>query len=1000
MIRAFRCRVSACVLILTLLVTAPAPAGWTADSPTLGGAFTNLVTGRAYLKDYPGLVTRNMLVNDFLGSDESAPNRQDLKAAVAKAIAIRQASPPEPESLPPGKPPESLQAKVIAWEALESLQTGYVYAGNRDLLRAVRVAYPGDNFQSDNRELPVEEGTEFEGTAQKEITYARLYFLQAVKDVLEYIAEDRTGQLRASGNVYPDLPHYVSFDEEGSELLPFPGFDDPNFGDGPPPDGLTYDREPSQSSAFLHGTAMERLGLAAVAYADQLWRAAFAGPGAGVKRDEAQKAGMLDRATEVLQENIHAQFLASLPLAAQLSDGTDGTLNEYELAKLNQARVSVTDALRLRETILAGEKPTQTALVSAWDKESIKRQIGRCEAAYAAVLSKWGDGEAPADPNVKQALEDAEDAQTAGAEREAQLRNSLESQLLEITGIDPAFYGHLRTNTTRLAFLTAVTNKFDALIDNRDPNAGGLQDGSLMSVQALRLMQAIQEGVAKRAEVDGFAQRMSIEVERNDDENATVVINGIAYEAIELAIGVADATPNISVCACGMASGTITHTDPSAAITAAQAALRVMRTATETVTINAINSRALIRNLLIDQQIAIEELGAVLLNVAIARAELLQLLATANRLVADHAFYAEVTDQLWYRDPTLLFRVEVAEEEYAGLLQQYRIELYKLARMLEAAWTERFANPVKQSNGSTIKPLNNGSYDGFTEAESVFAVANHVQARAFYDALKAWDGLLRGPSYRGEYASGLKDANSFSGQPISLRRDIFKLLDYRYDDQSNTYLKDEALERRSIQRFRAILLDLANRDPKNLAAGRLARLRIDFPLTYGQSRIILGQDSPVPIIAQNRPGAAFDQYWNHRIRKLAVRIVGKNVFAAGETQPVALELFGTADRIGFFPDSLYTKSRTITTFQIPLYQRDPDKRLVGEAFFGDLGIQAVIGDTQVDVDKFEDIAGWPLFCDNFVLRIDAQGTMRIENLEDIELYMEMELGSPPPIAWP
>ena len=44
------------------------------------------------------------------------------------------------------------------------------------------------------------------------------------------------------------------------------------------------------------------------------------------------------------------------------------------------------------------------------------------------------------------------------------------------------------------------------------------------------------------------------------------------------------------------------------------------------------------------------------------------------------------------------------------------------------------------------------------------------------------------------------------------------------------------------------------------------------------------------------------------------------------------------------------------------------------------------------------VNAWPLFCDNIVLRCDAQGTLRIENIDDIELYIKMEVGPPPPIT--
>src|SRR6185295_5337233 len=190
------------------------------------------------------------------------------------------------------------------------------------------------------------------------------------------------------------------------------------------------------------GSAMERLGLSAVSYADQLWRSAYAGPGAGVKRPDSEKNAMLQRAADMLKENIHAEFLASLPLAAQLSDGTDGSANEFQQSKIDQARVSVTGALRLREQILGGEKPTQTALVSAWDEASIEQQIGLTRSAQEAARVKWGgDASPPADGSVAFELERTEQAQTLNADREITLRNSLESQLVEITGIDPSQFG-------------------------------------------------------------------------------------------------------------------------------------------------------------------------------------------------------------------------------------------------------------------------------------------------------------------------------------------------------------------------------------------------------------------------------------------------------------------------------------------------------------------------------------------------------------------------------
>ena len=175
----------------------------------------------------------------------------------------------------------------------------------------------------------------------------------------------------------------MTFDDEQSQILLFPRFDDPNFG-GP----AVVDREPSQSVAYLYGSAMERLGLAAVSYADQLWRSAYAGPDAGAKRPEPEKNQMLQRATDVLKESIHAEFLASLPLAAQLSDGANGSVNEFQQSKIDPGQDQRHRSATAARTNPGRRKPTQTALVSAWDIASIEQQISRCRDAYAAAQEK------------------------------------------------------------------------------------------------------------------------------------------------------------------------------------------------------------------------------------------------------------------------------------------------------------------------------------------------------------------------------------------------------------------------------------------------------------------------------------------------------------------------------------------------------------------------------------------------------------------------------------
>ena len=972
--------------LLLLLASLPALLS-TVRADDMSDAFNQLVTGRAYLKNYPLTKTRKSLVEDFVGANGQTPNRPVLQDAITRAIAIRAAEPPDPASFS-GTAPRSIQAREIAWQALESLGTGYLFAGNKDLLDGIRIAYPGSNAANDLRGMPKDEPATYAGTSQKQLAYARLYFFRPLKDMLDYIARDKSGAVRASGSAYPTMPHYVTFDDQLSQVLPFTdgtAFDDPNFG-GP----AVVDREASQSFAYLYGSSMERLGMAVISYADQLWRSAWSGPAAGTVRPAAEKQAMLNRATEALQCEIHAQFLATLPMAAQLSDGADNTPNEYQQSRIDQARVSVTDAQRLRDQILAGEKPLQTTLVSAWDTTTIEGQISVCKSAYDTAHEKFNGAGAG---HVVYEVQQSERADDLNAEREISLRTNFETRLLEITGVDPSDYGGLRTDEERQSYMRFVQAKFDSLINAGNVSALGLSDGSDMATQALRFVLALRELPVLRARIDSFSQRMRIELERNDDVNATVKSGAIEIGAIDAAFEVASAI-TYSVCTCGMASGAEYTFDYGAFTRAAQVVTKALRTAANTVEINSINSDAAIQNLLIEQQLAVEELPSVKLNIDIARNELLRLFNQATRLVEDHIFYQTITDTLWYRDPALAFKLEKAEEEYQALVQEYRIELYKLGKMLESAWTEPFRNPVKRGTSISFEPLDNGNYDDFTEPESVFGTPNHVRALAYFNALKRWDLKLREPTFRGAASTTLWDVNLFSGQPISLRRDIFKLIDYRYDTQSNTYIIDPALTRDSIQKFRAILLDKAARDPAN--ASSLSRLRLDFPLTYQQARVIGGQSGTVPIVQRNPVGnPPVDTFWNHRLKEVGIKIVGRNVFAAGSTVPVAIEHYGNVDRVGFSLDSIFTASRTVSTFQVPLYQRDPDKRLVGEPFFGTSGIPAAIGNTAVPMNQ---VTGWPLFCDNYVLRIgNAAGTLRIENIEDIEFTLKMEVGSPPPI---
>ncbi len=966
--------ISHLALGLTLLLPFAARADVDADLQT---AFGSLVSGRSYKKDFPSIKTRNMLVADFLGTTTFA-KAPLLRGARDQAIAIRQGS--------AAGPTQKTAAQIIAWEGLESLTEGYLFAGNKDLLTAVRVAYPGGAGGSDDRPLPAELTTEYLGTSIKQLTYARNYFLQPVKDVLVFMSRDSTGEVRAQDNDFPMLPHYTRFDDAASLGLPHAVFNDPNFSD---PVG-----QASQTLARLYGSALERLGMATSASADQLWRGAYGDK----NRPAAQRDAMLAEAVEGLKSDIHAQFLASLPMAAALDDGSNGQ-NEYQLALMDQVRVTTTSAQRLRQRILEGEKPTAPALVSSWTPSVIQNQITTVQQAYNNALAKYAGG---GQGTVLFEMARTEEAQAQNFGRAATLRGQYESRLLAITRIDPSAgaYNGLQTQENRKSYIAAVKAKFDALVDGANTQAGGFGDGSEMSGAALRLVQALQEVKAANFRIKGYPQRMRIELERNNDVNATITQGTQVIAAMDAAIAIASMVET-TVYAAGMTSGTSIKINLGQQLAANLAPVKALRQASDTVTINSLNSNATIRNLLIEQQEQIEALPILVTGVDIARNELLRLFSEAERLIEDHIFYQVGANELWYADPGLAFRLEAAEEEYQTLLQQFRIELYKLGRMLEFAWNERFTNPVKDSQGNIVPgSALPATADNFTEAESVFYARDHLVGKDFYTTLKDWDAKLRDSQFRGPYSAALQDVNTFTAFPISLRQDIFGLIDYAYDPGSNTYQLDQERRKKNIQEFRAYLLRVAAQDPANTPT--LTKLRLEFPFTYARARLIPGQPTAIPIVQRNIGLSGYDQFYNHRLKQIAIRIRGTNVFAVGSgTVPVNIEYFGNLTRSGFFADSLYTQTRTTSTFQVPLYQRDPEQRLAQEPFFGTgvAPINAAIGTTSPALQAVND---WPLFCDRVIFSLSGplMSNARLENIEDIEFTMKMEVGPPQQPSWP
>lgn len=232
---------------------------------------------------------------------------------------------------------------------------------------------------------------------------------------------------------------------------------------------------------------MNRLGIANVSLADRLWRAAYFGA-----PNRPLRGRMLDEASAELRRGIHAQFLATLPLAATLPDGytpdPDGTLpeNEYQVARLEQVRSSVASAVNLMERINRGESPKLDSLKLNVDDNALQAQI----TSTASLLNSLESAHTTAEKEIDR----LNNTVVLGFQDVVSLRNNYRSQMIEICGpsFDPNNYGGLVTPANRQAYQDAILATFDARM-KADLNTPSLVDGSAMGKSAINVLRAFND---------------------------------------------------------------------------------------------------------------------------------------------------------------------------------------------------------------------------------------------------------------------------------------------------------------------------------------------------------------------------------------------------------------------------------------------------------------------------------------------------------------------------
>jgi len=958
-------------------------------------AFTDLKDGRAYRDELNQKIRRN-IVEDFIDGGTGTPVERHpvkLRKAIDRSIEIRKESGLGSVT--------SDQAWYIANESLEALLFGYLSAGNYNLLNGTRLTFPNSGDIglgiTETRQPPFGADPNISPSLQS-LSYAQLYFQEGIKETLSFIQSDPEGKIRSTDLVSIDaFPYFTQWNNP--DYLPHPRFEDQAFNDS--------EDQASLTAASLLGKTIRRYGVTAIGVSDKLWRSAYNDP-----QQASRQGEILTQASENLRCHMHAQFMASLPIAAELSDGQTGELdgggnpvvtnNTYQDVGANVVRANVTAAAALQQRIARGDRPKQIDLVPQWDIPTVNNQISKIQGLRNNAQQSWSD--------ARTAIQLRDSAIVAANSDRLVRRERYKFRLWQITGIHPDSQGRfagLDTEEGRQEYLKFIENFVLARTqdpDLNDPwytqvlNGFPVPSGetapteiSDLGFAALRMLQAFNELEVAKSRIASVPQKIAIENRRNNTENELIVRQGVQIQALNAALALAKQF-KIITCVCGLNSGVSIENDTSAIVEAAQSAIRNLINTRTATGINDANSRATIENLLIEQGLLVEQLPSSVIQAQLSVNELRRLFAEAQQLVADYQFHAASTDDLWYNDPELVFEKEATEARYEDVLRAYQNEAYLLSLMLERAWVEFYENPVKNANSAPVPFSNNSAYDQFPDAESVFAVGDFRHVSDFTHALRDWSNYLavnRGP----------RRESTATPMVISYRRDILTYPDFELvgPEGDERFQLNETSWKESIRRLRANILT-SNEEIDTQSSGEY-ELRIEFPMNLHTQLKIPGLgERKIYLFNQVDPGDP--DIWNRRITGVGVRTYGRNLALIGPTFNADLALHGTITRESYFlgngnqdEDSNIRQSTNLTLFQDdPLYRSPVRDRPRYET---PLSVQLAGSDTPPPIAP----VSWPFWCDKWVFSVrGGTNIFNWQNIEDIEFWIYTEYGPPVTIA--
>lgn len=162
--------------------------------------------------------------------------------------------------------------------------------------------------------------------------------------------------------------------------------------------------------------------------------------------------------------------------------------------------------------------------------------------------------------------------------------------------------------------------------------------------------------------------------------------------------------------------------------------------------IDGVNSKAAIRNLVLEMGMVNLSLEKSRISIERQKAVINNLYDHLDRLMANYAVAQEDFAKAYFSNPAYRMQASRAEQAAEDTFETALELSYYAAKALEYYWSEKYNNPVLRLDGGLPEPLA-VSFDPFMRAESVFtaqfASLFSPSLDDYLDALNAWDVKMR-----------------------------------------------------------------------------------------------------------------------------------------------------------------------------------------------------------------------------------------------------------------